>query len=523
MEINYYLCTDKNKNTINLTNLPDLIVINKTIKKEQNKKISDFYKSQINWEANPSDRNNEFIYITDNSNQILGIVRINHTGKELDYGLVNQSQRGKKLYEPLCKKRVQYLIDNYEGVYVLYTEHDHLINMHKRTGLTLINPSGKERIQGSQDQKEYWKFEINRPVNDLIVTLKYNFGICSGIQISPDTIYTAAHCVKHPDRMNLHQNDDPKEIIYNNGTKTNPTQTSHFNYNIPARDAAIVKTQKIQSASNVYILTNPECLPDNFSLLCYGKNSCSVKLCKTTKQKVEYDLVEPKEGEDIKLKISKEIEKFTNEMRNKVPDFHLSRFVNIHDLKQKYNNIIGEQVNTMNEVIDSLFKYYTFYKINRNLQQGDSGGSFGFYFGYNCKNFALVGSVSETGSFFLNVAPFIDDILRDTSINLVTYDKKKNKLIIPNTNIYYPFNEKWEQNITKTIPNTNIYYSLNLEQDITKTKQTTSLYNYLDKLKPNTKILLATIIPYLIYKSNEKTIDNFEWKKKGLKMLLLND
>jgi hypothetical protein len=290
MVYTYLLYTSAKFETLNLSNLENLQYQNKT--KEINQSLTDLYiEPGWNRTVNVNIETNDFIYALNQSDStIVGSVRINKEIKELDYGFILKAHRYNKLtsfdlYQELCNMRVQYIIDNFTDKYVLYTEHDRpsLKDKHIRSGLTLINPSAKSPIPNNFDRRNYWHFEVNRPVSDLFVSLGYNdASICSGLQILDNIIFTAGHCVQNS--VLGQKYDDPINIRYpqrsGRSAFTNISKTINlgFEQNKTYLDRAIVvHNEPYVSASNIFILSNPEDLPDGFELICYCQMSCFIR------------------------------------------------------------------------------------------------------------------------------------------------------------------------------------------------------------------------------------------------------
>jgi len=71
---------------------------------------------------------------------------------ELCYGFIQDEYRGKKLYSVLQKTRLEYIKNNKNKPYVLYTEFDYLKDSHIKYGMKSIS-TNKVKIDGI----DYWK------------------------------------------------------------------------------------------------------------------------------------------------------------------------------------------------------------------------------------------------------------------------------------------------------------------------------------------------------------------------------
>ena len=160
--IHYFLYT-KNINNINY----DKTMF--TLKKKTqaiNTKINTLY-SLNGWGHNIDDSNNIYIYAANNlaSDIIFGCIRISITKKELDYDFIPEEYRGRRIYPELCKRRIDFVLNNFNDLYVLYTEFDHVKKTNENLGMTL-HPTNKI-IQDPYSNiildRPYYRLEINGP------------------------------------------------------------------------------------------------------------------------------------------------------------------------------------------------------------------------------------------------------------------------------------------------------------------------------------------------------------------------
>jgi hypothetical protein len=339
---------------------------------------------------NPNKDNHIYIYAYE-SNTIKGCVRIDTISKEIGYAYVPKEFRNLGIFRELCRRRNQFILDNYDELFFLLTEHDYLVDVHTKLGMTL-NPKTKDFDR--TDNKNYWRLEINRPVKELLARLTYNNGgHCSGIYIDDNIILTAAHCMK----IKNDNTDDPTEIIHNiTNLRSNFTHSEHFGYDASHqyKDIGYVQSTTNINASNIYLLDNPEDLPNDFEILCYGQTTCMPN------------------GKKITI---------VNNLIRKMEDYPAPRTAfrekldAIIDQENVFlgNDINGDFVENDENAIASIFKHITFINDYHGLQGGDSGGPFGFYFGkktqkyLNGKKFAVIGNVSINKPFIINVSPLL--------------------------------------------------------------------------------------------------------------------
>jgi hypothetical protein len=504
-EYTFFLYINQEKS--NLINNDNLTVEYKN--NSTNNLLNNLYSANDpSWEHNISSEIYEYIYVKFNNN-IVATVRINLNIKELDYDFVLKEHRYNKtepydLYQELYNRRVQYITDNYIDRFVLYTKHDRLelIQKHINSGLTLINPTNyKIVIPNNEDTNNYWQFEVNRPLKDLIVELNYSIqgSICSGIQIADNIIYTAGHCVRHPDQNRAPDvNADPISIIYNKRNSqlqtSNIIKTNSFGYDgtVEFDKGIVIHDKPFVSASNVFILSNPEDLPDDFELICFCQQTC-------------FD-----QGDFGKrIKIVKNINRnnFQEILNDQEYLNFLGTFRNEEDFFELLDYSDDDQFNK--SITDLLYKKYTIFikEDTDSFVPGDSGGPFGFFFGPNNKFFALVGTISLTLAgkyqFMINASASIISIRdSETEINIRDSDLKltikKPKTVIYTNEDTQHFLES-EKKYKYTIVNNPTARVVN--------NPTARVVNLTQKLKPNTIILLSTIIPYLFYKEELKDFD----------------
>jgi len=344
------------------------------------------------WYVSPNERTNYFFYI-EVDGDIVACVRINDTNHELDMDFVEEPY--KEYYIPLLEKRLEYVMEHKEDMYVLYSEgleeprFDRLKELHKEVGMTL-NPSTKVQVNGRGPF--YWKFEYNRPAKDLIVKFNVpdmkdgvmNYENCSGYMIGKNNyrslINTAVHCFIPFKNMN-NENKNKHEIIKNIKLSTINNQRYNLqNNNIDLSpfdnikkdktkylesldDSIIINSDLLLDTSNVYILKNPENLLDNTDVSVWGKTI----------------------GKWINVKINK-------------TDNTGSTFYD----QEKFSS------RGINDPSD-IFKYMTLLTNRVNLLKGgDSGGPVGIFFGSDKKKkFALIGTY--TGGAVINTYQRIKD------------------------------------------------------------------------------------------------------------------
>jgi len=250
------------------------------------------------WYAHELDPKNEFLYIEHtNTTQIIAAVRINNSKKELDYDYIDVDFRKQKLYDPLLKARLKFILENKQEMYVLYTEFEYLKKNHIKNGMTLISET---QVTAPGDSKLYWKFEYNRNPRTLVTRTDFTGGggRCSGIAIGnngiQEYIYTATHCLKTPGV----QDKLPTNVLYSNiGTTEIKTEfvikDNIISYQIPvtqnekensnkyfieaADDIAVFNTTPLLDTTNIFLINNCETIPKNSVLDYWGATSIWLK------------------------------------------------------------------------------------------------------------------------------------------------------------------------------------------------------------------------------------------------------
>jgi hypothetical protein len=249
------------------------------------------------WLANELDPKNEFLYIEHtNTTQIIAAVRINNLKKELDYDYIDVDFQRQKLYDPLLKARLKFILENKQEMYVLYTEFEYLKKNHIKNGMTLISET---QVKAPGDSKLYWKFEYNRNPRTLVTRTNFsNGGMCSGIAIGnngiQEYIYTATHCLKTPG----FQDTLPTHVVYSNiSTPEIKTEFVHkdetLSYHIPvaqnekensnkyfieiADDIAVFNTTPLLDTTNIFLINNCEDIPKDSVLDYWGATSTWLK------------------------------------------------------------------------------------------------------------------------------------------------------------------------------------------------------------------------------------------------------
>ena len=159
--IHYFLYT-KNINNINY----DKTMFTLKIKTpEINTKINTLY--ALNGWGHYINDSNIYIYAANNlaSDIIFGCVRINIYQKELDYDFIPEEFRGRRIYPELCKRRINFVLNNFNDLYVLYTEFDHVKKTNENLGMTL-HPTNKiiqDPYSNIRLDRPYYRLEINGP------------------------------------------------------------------------------------------------------------------------------------------------------------------------------------------------------------------------------------------------------------------------------------------------------------------------------------------------------------------------
>jgi len=121
-------------------------------------KIRSLYK-KMNWDPEEADDNNEFFYLQNVNEEIIGAVKISNSDYELCYDFIQEEYRGKKLYSFLQQARLNYIKNTKSQSYVLDTEMDYLRDSHIKYGM-ICTSTEKVEIDGIY----YWRLEfvINR-------------------------------------------------------------------------------------------------------------------------------------------------------------------------------------------------------------------------------------------------------------------------------------------------------------------------------------------------------------------------
>lgn len=133
---------------------------------EINIKINTLY-ALNGWGHNINDSNNIYIYAANNltSDIIFGCVRISTYKKELDFDFIPEEFRGRRIYPELCKRRIDFVLNNLNDLYVLYTEFDHVKKTNENLGMTL-HPTNKiiqDPYSNQRLDRPYYRLEINGP------------------------------------------------------------------------------------------------------------------------------------------------------------------------------------------------------------------------------------------------------------------------------------------------------------------------------------------------------------------------
>jgi hypothetical protein len=236
---------------------------------------------------------------------------------------------------------------------------------------------------------------------------------CSGFHIGnkedKGIILTAAHCTAFDARKNA-KNPTLGMYIDNNGAAMiEHVQNLGFSNDTSYADAALLYTNAAKDISSVFLLINPEDLPDNTQLHYYGRTSKSSSADKWR------------------------------------PDMHINDTDST--IKETINAILGDTWINPNFFIGDNYNAskYKFYvrgcTTTIPLEQGDSGGPIGIPFGEN--KFAVVGLV-QVGNFFTSISQCLIRILQLEStikFNLATYNVETG-LIEPNTELNHEFHTK---------------------------------------------------------------------------------
>ncbi len=362
------------------------------------------------------DQNNDkmvFLYIQNKSkSNIISIVRISNENKgmfpyELGHDYTLKPFRKKKLYELLFMERLKYINEhNPRQIYVSYTEFDHLKDLQIKHGMKLI---GDHKV--SLNGNKYWKLEFHSiDFKSMAIQMGYtdNNDNCNGIYIGNDNnnkgvIFTAGHCTVD-DSITLKRGEYKPLLIgkiKNIKGKNFTFENNIFNFytsEMSFKDIAYFKVNETMPNNYVYILENPEDLPERTLL-----SICS---------KMSY----PEWGIDILYT------GFPNKLLE--PQYSVYGENNItfmlspskHDTYKKY----------------ILPVHYTPKGQQKKLRHGDSGGTIGIIF--DDVNYAIVGSVgsgNHRNSFnIINASQIIPDLQAANIIfNIAYYDTVQNKVV----------------------------------------------------------------------------------------------
>ena len=262
--------------------------------------------------------------------------------------------------------------------------------------------------------------------------IMYDGKSCGSIHISPEIIFTAAHCVLNTQQRWSTYNNDPVTIRqHTKNINSNNFKTRNFE-EIYSRDldSGIVvlnnNDDKIDT-QNIFLLTNPEDLPEGMVVKFYGNLSG------------EHDITVSKQN------IHQQIKEITGFDKANHPDFIT------------YANTI------------KLFEQKTYFKLDSGIEAGDSGSPIGVFFD-NDTNFAIIGNFESGGGFdhdididvnCINVSNFIQFINRlypAINLQLVTYNtvdksfiknKKDNKQKPKSDNQFKKSNQKQKEKLIK--------------------------------------------------------------------------
>ena len=352
------------------------------------KKLKKLY-STNGWDADVDNPDNEFFFIKNTNQDIIGAVRICNSKHgnfplELGFDLIHEDYRGQGLYLPLLKARLNHVKTKEDG-YVCYTENDKLKQLHIDAGMTL-SPNTKV-IKGGTS---YWRIEYNVPAEKLVI---HPNGTCTGLHIgnidNKGVIFTAGHCVENDTDPTVR---NPGAIRYRNidneiSDVSNVIQQGYSITNT-IKDSALLYTDIPHDTTNIAILTNPESLPEGFKLIAYGR----------VNEKTNTTI---KELDDNKQNINQNFGGVLEALYDK----------NYEDMKN-YKNSIRGLCGTI-------------------LAEGDSGGPVGYYVG---RQFILVGCIStfqHNCTYITNVRidnPEYSNIPNNIIINKVTYEAPQGEL-----------------------------------------------------------------------------------------------
>jgi hypothetical protein len=368
-------------------------------------KLTELY-NKIRWNADTTNPDNEFFYVMNVNNEIIGSVRIcnsvdpsNHYKLEIGYDLVDNIYRGKKIYNYLCERRLKYIRDTKTNMYMSYTEHDYVKNTSIKFGMTLIS---ENKIQILGDHRFYWALEYNRNAKTLYIETKFqNKNLCRGIMFGKDDDINCGYAISASHCFNIRHIDEESDynpikityplinkdvIVYNRDVSANYCNYKQFppNYNVNIDrdyiigyeffntdetnrldefdDTVIYKTTPVLDTINISMLTNPEDLPVNQSLIFLFNNNDGY----------------------ISVFITEEKEK----------DFFNEKFFNDGAMYKESAETRGMNADNCREYIRVVeLTDGTFFN-----DKGYSGSSVGIKYGLDNKKFAIVGIVSTTYS-----------------------------------------------------------------------------------------------------------------------------
>jgi hypothetical protein len=262
--------------------------------------------------------------------------------------------------------------------------------------------------------------------------IMYDGKSCGSIHISPEIIFTAAHCVFNTQQRWSTYNNDPVTIRqHTKNIDSNNFKTRNFEeiYSQDLDSGIVVlnnNDDKIDT-QNIFLLTNPEDLPEGMVVKFYGNLSG------------EHDIRVSKQN------IHAQIKELTGFNQANHPDFIT------------YANTI------------KLFEQKTYFKLDSGIKAGDSGSPIGVFFD-NDRNFAIIGNFESGGGFdhdikidinCINISNFIQFINRlypAINLQLVTYDTinksfikniKNNKKKPKSDNQFKKSNKKQKEKLIK--------------------------------------------------------------------------
>ena len=350
---------------------------------------------------------NEYFYVQNRDRtNIVSIVGISNTNNQLDDGVTIPALR-----DLLLAHRLAFIMRTKPDMYVFYTTIDATKDEYARTGMVCTPPNRREYNGINQ-----WRLEYNRPAKTLVTHTKFPIRNppdtrpddvrhetcvrggpwCTGIQLSKMNgeaiIYTAAHCLRWP--LGGDRSDLPCTVIYPDAGDVYlrapdlieiPVGASHRpRYTLPPNttneneldDVGIFYTNLLLDTSNIYILDNPQDLPENYAspqFKSFGMRSSN--------QYGNRDWMFNRIGTDAQARII----------------INTPGFLNPHGY----------------DLSGDLYKRYIRKVIVTNNippgegRGGDSGGPNGIFFGVGGKKFALVGTTSGEQEMIPVAARFI--------------------------------------------------------------------------------------------------------------------